>query len=575
MSERYDTRDADWPLRPWIMAATCAAAGLIFDLLTDLDKAVTASAVEQAGATFVAIAAVSFVLTVEQRRWKWSLGFALGWGAVVALVGWFTASYNQSPTIFEWPFLSGVFAVLLAAPLFQTIRDEGAWRFPYARLHSHAWTDAVIGAASIGFVGVTFLLAWLIAGLFDLIGIDLIKEALQESWFGWMLAGFAFGSAVGLLRERDALVGTLQRLVTVVLSVLAPVLATALALFLLSLPFTGLDALWDSPLPATGLMLLAGAGAVLLANAVIGNGEEDRAPSRLLRLSALVLVLVVLPLAIIAAVSIGARIGQHGWTPERIWGVVAVGVAIAYGLAGWWAIARGRDRFDEALRPLQTRLAIGLCALALLLALPILDFGGISARSQVDRLAARKMPAAEFDWRAMAFDFGPAGRRALAKIARSGPQEQRPLAAAALATKNRYEIEAEVAKTGAIANLDRYLRVVPDGALVPSKLREAIGATRFCREMPCVLVSLDPRRAIVAGRWQGDEAVQSEILKQVADGSWETSTGIFRGPRPVSGATRAPKSAEGPDLARAPVELRNVERRQLYIDGKPVGEPFE
>ena len=37
MSERYDTRDADWPLRPWIMAAICAVAGLIFDFLTDLD----------------------------------------------------------------------------------------------------------------------------------------------------------------------------------------------------------------------------------------------------------------------------------------------------------------------------------------------------------------------------------------------------------------------------------------------------------------------------------------------------------------------------------------------------------
>jgi hypothetical protein len=579
MSERYDTRDADWPLRPWIMAAICAVAGLVFDFLTDLDTTSTRSAAQQAGATFVAIVAVSFVLTVEQRRWLWSLGFALGWGAVVALVGWFTASYNQSPTIFEWPFLSGVFAVLLAAPLFQTIRDEGAWRFPYPRLHSHAWTDAVIGAASIGFVGVTFLLAWLIAGLFDLIGIDLVKDALQESWFGWVLAGFAFGAAVGLLRERDALVQTLQRLAMTVLMVLAPVLATALALFLLSLPFTGLDALWDSPLPATGLMLLAGAGAVLLANAVIGNGEEDHGPSQLLRLSALVLVLVVLPLAIIAAVSIGARIDQHGWTPERIWGVVAVGVAIAYGLAGWWAIAQRRARFDEQLRPLQTRLALGLCGLTLLLALPILDFGAISARSQVDRLTARTIPVAEFDWRAMAFDFGPAGRRALARIARSGPAEQRTLAAAALATKNRYEIEAEVAKSGAIANLDRYLRIIPEGVAVPAKLRDAIGATRFCRENPCVLAVIDSRRAMVAGRWTGDEAVQSQMLKQAADGSWAQNVDMVSGtpvPRSATGeANTAQKPAAGPDLARAPVELRPVERRQLFIDGKPVGEPFE
>ena len=139
-----------------------------------------------------------------------------------------------------------------------------------------------------------------------------------------MLAGFAFGAAVGLLRERDGLVATLQRLVMVVLGVLAPVLAAALLLFLLSIPFTGLGELWDSNIPATPIMLLAGAGAILLANAVIGNGADDRATSRVLRVSAQVLVLAVLPLAIIAAVSLGQRIGQYGWTPERIWGVVAV-----------------------------------------------------------------------------------------------------------------------------------------------------------------------------------------------------------------------------------------------------------
>ena len=130
---------------------------------------------------------------------------------MIALVGWFTARYNQIPNIFEFPFLSGILAVLIAAPLFQTIRDEGAWRFPYARLHRHAWTDAVIGAASLAFTGVTFLLAWLIATLFDVIGIEAIKDLLQEEWFGWMLAGLAFGGAVGILRERDALVA-LQRM---------------------------------------------------------------------------------------------------------------------------------------------------------------------------------------------------------------------------------------------------------------------------------------------------------------------------------------------------------------------------
>jgi hypothetical protein len=564
MSERLDAQ-TQWPSRPWMMAAICAIAGLIFNWLTDYTYPAEPSPIRQAAATFVAIGTLAFVMTVELRRWPWALAFAGGWGAVIALVGWFTASYNSHPTIFEWPFLSGIFAVLIAAPLFQTVRDEGAWRFPYERLHGHAWMDAVIGAASLFFTGVSFLLAWLIAGLFDLIGIELLKDLLQDEWFGWMLAGFAFGAAVGMLRERDALLTTLQRLVMVVFSVLAPVLAAALVLFLASLPFTGLDGLWDSAIPATPLLLVAAAGAVLLTNAVIGNGKAERSPSSVLQWASLALVMTVLPLAIIAAVSIGQRIGQYGWTPERIWGVIAVGVAIAYGAAAWWSVWRGRRDFDDTLRPLQTRLAIALCGLALFLALPIVDFGAISASSQMARFAAGKVPAAEFDWRAMAFDFGPAGRSRLREIARSGPPEQRKLASAALATKDRYAVEAEVQKVESATNLDSRLRIIPEGSEIPQDLRNSIAATRYCRVGPCVVTLVDASRAVIAGPLIKDDTVESAVLDRNAKGVWMQDIH----------SQYVAKPAFRPNLVTAPVELRVVERRQLYIDGKPVGDAFE
>jgi len=565
MSERFDTRDAAWPQRPWIMAAICAVAGLFFDLLVDFSTNAAATPLRQAAAAFIAVAAVSFVITVEQRRWLWSLGFALGWGIVVALIGWFTAGYNQHREIFEFPFLSGVFAVLLAAPLFQTVRDEGAWRFPYARLHGHAWTDAVIGAAGLAFVGITFLLAWLIAGLFDLIGIDVVKELLKEEWFGWMLAGFAFGAAVGLLRERDSLVGTLQRLVMVVLSVLAPVLAVALAMFLLSIPFTGLSKLWDSAIPATPLMLVAAAGAVLLVNAVIGNGQDDRAGNRVLRLSALLLLLCVLPLALIAALSLGQRIGQYGWTPERMWGVVAVAVAIAYGAAGWWAAARRRGEFDDPLRPLQTKLAIVLCGVALLLALPIFDFGAISARSQLARFADGRTPADKFDWQAMAFDFGPAGRAELKAMARSGRPDQRRLAAAALAAERRYQVDEEIAVTANASTLDERLRVMPDARALTPDLRRAIAATRYCRTGRCVVTRIDDRRWVLVGAF-GKEPLQRVLIERQEDGQWSEVMEWQSVPRPQTLPA---------DLATAAIEVRQVPRRQLFVDGQPVGPAFE
>ena len=562
MAERFDVEDREWPLRPWIMAGIGALGGLIIHLLTDrTDYNIPFPVWKQAATCFTAIAVLSFLLTVELRRWTWAIAFGLGWGVVIALIGWFTAQYNFFGDIFEFPFWSGILAVLIAAPLFQTVRDEGAWRFPYARLHRHAWTDAVIGAASLFFTGITFLLAWLIASLFDVIGIDDIKELLQEEWFGWMLAGFAFGGALGILRERDALVATLQKLVMVVLAVLAPVLAVALAAFQLSLPFTGLSGLWESDIPATPMLLLSGAGAILLVNAVIGHGRDERSANAWLRRGALLLAICVLPLASLAALSMGQRIDQYGWTPERIWGVVAVGIAVAYGVVAWWAVFKGRKNFDDVLRPLQTWLAIGLCGLALFLALPILDFGAISARSQLARLNSGQVTAEQFDWRAMAFDFGPGGRQRLEAIAKQGGPDERKLAGQALKAKERYDIEI-VEQPKHEQELDRFLRKVPADLVLPPELRIYVANNSYCHGHTCILVQVSPTKMVLTGRYEDGPIGTLEYT--LYEGRWVTAP-----PRPDS------QLYDKTDLATAKVEIRTIERRQLFVDGKPVGENME
>jgi hypothetical protein len=46
---------------------------------------------------------------------------------------------------------------------------------------------------------------------------------------------------------------------------------------------------------------------------VIGDGRDERSGNIWLRRAALVLVVCILPLAILAALSMGQRIGQYGW----------------------------------------------------------------------------------------------------------------------------------------------------------------------------------------------------------------------------------------------------------------------
>ncbi len=591
MNDRLDKDLELWPLRPWIMAVICALGGLAFHfLIKERFGAASLAVWRQAAATLAAVATLSFVLTVEQRRWSWALGFALAWGLVTALVGWFTARYNVDPTIFEWPFLAGLFAVMLAAPLFQTMRDEERWALPYPRLHSHAWADAVIGAAGLAFTGIVFMMATLIGGLFDLIGIDQVKNLIREDWFDWMLAGLAFGGAVGLLREHDRLLPLLQRLVRIVLSVLAPVLATALVLFLASIPFTGLHKFWNSGVPATPILLVAGAGAILLANTVFAEDAESRSQNRVLRWASLLLVAVVLPLAAVAALSIGIRIEQYGWTPERMWGVVAVVVAIVYGIAGWYAIWRGRQDFDDPLRPLQTKLAIGLCGLALLLALPIIDFGTISARSQIDRLQSGRVSSANFDWAAMAFKFGPSGRSTLRRVARTGSAETRSMAALTLKADNQWDASQEKLAAGPRPTA---ISMVPASAVIPGDLRDLIlkGAKNvdaFCSEGGACRVYVQPDGntyivfmdgcANLPPNARNDPKTQCTRTPGVFErqnGKW---TNVYTSGMAIEAMSNADEAAslrqETDALARGDVRLVMVQRRQLMVGGKLKGDAF-
>jgi hypothetical protein len=577
-SIRHSAEDEVWPLRPWIWAVICAAGAFLFYWLVDVSE--NASVKRQVAATFVAVATMAFVLTAELRRLIWAIAFALSAAAVLAFVGWFTAAYNIGGEIAEYPFLAGIFALLIAAPLFQTARDQGGWSFPYARLHSHVWTDAVIGAAALAFTGVAILLAFLIAQLFNLIGIEFFTDLMREGLFGWTLSGFAFGAALGLLRERDALVATLQKLVLVIFSVLAPVLAFALIGFLLSLPFTGLAPLWKSGVPTTPIVLLAAAGAVGLINAVIGDGKSDGSQNRVLRWSAVLLSLVILPLAIIAAISIGARIDQYGFTPDRIWGLIAVIVASVYGVAYLIAAVRsGAARnlldWDEQIRPANIKIALGVCGLAMFLALPILDFGSVSATDQLARLKSGATKATEFDWSAMAFDFGPKGREELNNLAGKGNIMQSKAAKAALAAESRWTVENQVEAENVDAYARNFTFQPADKTLNEAERRDLIndGQCRF----PCRIIWLNNDWLVAVGKQHKEGSVDATLYRRSVSPKPEDNkrsiwSRDYRGPGGPGGSIAQPIETLKPD---AKVELRTIEMNQVYVDGQPVGQRFD
>jgi hypothetical protein len=593
MATRGATEQADesWPLLPPLLAGLGLATGLIAHWIIGTGYQPQISAVRLALLSFVSVSAILFGFVAVRGDLRRAIAFALGCGAVAALILYFNGATSGWSSTEGWRVFSLALAIGIAAPLFQAGRESGFRRISYAAAHDHAWTNAVLWCLSWAFVGVTMLLSFLLAALFQLIGIDVLKDLLDKEWFWRALMGLAFGLGLALLREHSRIVSLLQNVAMLVLGVLAPVLAIGLGLFLLALPFTGLQPLWDATKSTTPILLGCTLGALLLVNAVIGNGADDAPRNRVLRWAALVLAVVIFPLAGISAIATGLRIGQYGFTPERLWALTFVILASVVAVAYLVSVIRGRGAWAEKVRPANLNLAILTCGIALLLATPILSFNAISTRDQLARLESGKVSPEKFDWRALAFDFGEPGRAALERLKKSANATIRAKATAAASAKHRFDAPDgdQAAREEALSKM---LRILPAGTPLPAELREAIAGSWQCRSDRCTLAFLpDGREAVLLVDSQFEPAPAPTATPSATPGvigsvrfggGVEPRRYVLAGKKWVSAETVREPAADPAARARAAaglksgaIEIREVERRQVFVGGEPVGDPFE
>lgn len=585
-NEAERVQDGEWPLRPALLAVIGAAVALEIQQLLDIGAG-SPPVDRLALAIALATTAIGFGFVAERVRLGWAVVFSIVIGAAAGLIVYWQGVPGGSPDFLNWRLASLFLAIAIAAPLFQTVRDEGRLALPYAALHSHAWTNIVLWFAAWAFVAIVWVMSWLLAELFKLIKIDFLEKMLGTDWFVALLLGSAFGAAIGLFRERDRILRLLQTVVTSVLSVLAPVLGAGLLLFLCALPFAGLDALWEATRATTPILLTCVVGSLILANAVIGTGDGDTSANPVLRYGAMALAVIMLPLATIAAVATGLRIGQYGFTPDRLWALTFVIFATVFGLAYLVALVRGRAAWAVPARAANVRLAIAIAAVALFLATPILSFNAISTADQVGRLTSGKVSADKFDWRALAFDFGAPGQAALKRLAGSPDSKIAAKAVAVAKAGTRYDVEQIVQRDRALAGIGDRLRVLPAPVAVPPGLLKILPGWDACGPD-------DTARCTVIYRAGATEAwvLQASCFETMPEaigtpatvsapncevgrfvqtgGAWEPLN--RNRPRQMPLAERQRFAAA---FARGQIDIRPVQRRQLFVGGVPVGEAFE
>lgn len=455
----------------------------------------------------------------------------LGWAAIAALLlaafGYYDAW--RQPTLPEpgkdWEPERAVFAAvgLFIAHVLIAAADADRRRIGrYETIFALGTKFAVQLGLSAAFVGVLWILLWLGASLFEVIGLKGFKEMLDEAWFAAPVSAVTFAAAVHLTDVRDGLIRAIRTLGLTLLSWLSPIMSAIAAAFLVALPFTGLEPLWNTG-SATAMLLVAAAALAVLVNAVYQDGEADDARPAVLRWSARIAAVLLVPIVGLAIYGLWLRIGQHGLSPDRI--VAAAIAAVAAVLAVGYAFAAVRP--GEWMKPVgMTNVVAAGVALVLLACLfsPIADPARLSVNSQVARLERGEIAPDKFDYAFLRFDGARWGDEALQRLKGSRNSLMAAQANRAIAAQDRYQLEQPQPPTGRLA--DAELKVFPAGSSLPPALAATAlpadslagnCASRRQRACAALIVDLDgsaPAEVVISA------AHAAEIYQADETGKW-------------------------------------------------------
>ncbi|EMN0396534.1 DUF4153 domain-containing protein [Citrobacter freundii] len=313
--------------------------------------------------------ALIFVVVLEMSVWlKWQVEDSDKW------------RQHEVFMFYGWRLL---LMAMLALPWIQyslhVSREQARYPHFYRQLWLNALTLLIVFVAN----GLFWLVLLLWSEMFKLVGIPFFSTLFFDTdWFGYVAFGLITALAVVLARTQSRLVTAVQKLLTFIATGLLPLVALLALMFILTLPFTGLEAI-SQRVSAAGLMstltLL-----LLLLMAIVREPQKEALPypgalRYLIKCS-----LIVAPIyMLIAGWSLWVRIQQYGWTPERLYGVLVVVVLLVWSV-GYLAsiLRRGRNPLE-----LQGPVILGVSLLALgllvLLSSPVIDAWRISVNSHM------------------------------------------------------------------------------------------------------------------------------------------------------------------------------------------------
>ena len=470
-----------------------------------------------------------------------------------AYVGWQAAPFDEFPVgslIFAYAVTVGIACFKALMYLQHFIADAPV---TYRTLFRYSWRNALVAGLTAPLVWGVALILFLWGALFEAIGIDFFADLFARDWFLFPVLAVVFGLGVLIFRRLAKVIDGITSLLEGLFRLLLPLVVCVVTIFLATLPFTGLQPLWET---GNGTALLMGINIIALffANAVYQPGRRPPYPPIVHRLvygGACLLPLV----SLLACYGLYLRIAQYGLTVERCW-ALALCCLMALFSAGYAAgIARRRDDWPETLGRVNKVMGWAIAALALLVNTPLLDFRKISLASQFARVERGDIEIHDFDfYYAREHLARPAWLRTRALLAEAGDSDGR------LAELIRDPRPPRPAYANA-ADVWERMAYRPEPFDVPEDLRPFIESSYAAPFDSAVLVAVDLNRdgtleyVLIGSRGTAVAAAEGFVRQ---DGEWLSLV--------VSRNGSAPRDMDdGPSLLDGTIETAPADFQVLRI----------
>ncbi|MDR6093538.1 DUF4153 domain-containing protein [Stenotrophomonas sp. SORGH_AS_0321] len=355
----------------------------------------------------------------DRRLWLHALLASVVVLGLASWIGWNLdgeAGLRSEPL--RLPFsLAMAIATFISLPWWQHRLQHGHWRASYDALFERAWQNGLTLALALLFTGLTWMLLWLWASLFGLLKITFFTELFREDAFIALATGTLAGFGILIGRTQQRAIQITRQVLFAVCRGLLPLLSFITVIFTLSLPFTGLQPLWETRSAASLLLVLA-LLLVTFTNAVYQHDNDQPPYPRWLRRLVEASLLALPVLSALALYAVWLRIGQYGWTLERFWALLIAVLVTGYTL-GYARAPFSRGRWLQPLETTNRLMCWVVLGAALLASSPLLDPVRITVASQQARLLANPDGITTADAMLLRFDLGRRGVAALREMQRN------------------------------------------------------------------------------------------------------------------------------------------------------------